>query len=88
MNEAVEKRGLFTQLWKIYYPYWPAYLLTAALMIAAAWLYLQKQPRLYEANAAILIKDEKKGLDDSKMIESLNLISNKKIMENEIEVIT
>lgn len=42
---------------------------------------------LFESSAAILIKDEKKGVDDSKMIESLNLISTKKIVENEIEVL-
>jgi tyrosine-protein kinase Etk/Wzc len=34
-----------------------------------------------------LIKDEKKGNEDSKMVESLDLISSKKIVENEIEVI-
>jgi capsular exopolysaccharide synthesis family protein len=34
-----------------------------------------------------LIKDEKKGEDDSRIIESLNLLATKKIIENEIEVL-
>jgi len=34
-----------------------------------------------------MIKDEKKGQDESKMLESLNQLSAKKIIENEIEVI-
>jgi capsular exopolysaccharide synthesis family protein len=44
-------------------------------------------PTLYESSATLLIKDEKKGIDDSRMIESLNLITTKKIVENEIEVL-
>jgi capsular exopolysaccharide synthesis family protein len=42
---------------------------------------------LYEANARILIKDEKKGAEDSKAFEALNLLTTKKIIENEQEVI-
>jgi len=42
---------------------------------------------MYESATTILIKDERKGLDDSKMIESLNQLATKKIIENEIEVL-
>ena len=35
----------------------------------------------------IIIKDEKKGNEDSKIMESLDIISSKKIVENEIEII-
>jgi capsular exopolysaccharide synthesis family protein len=42
---------------------------------------------MYAATATLIIKDEKKGNDDSKLMESLNMINNKKIIENEIEVL-
>ena len=39
------------------------------------------------AKSAVKGKDEKKGNDDSRLMESLNLIGSKKIIENEIEVL-
>jgi tyrosine-protein kinase Etk/Wzc len=49
--------------------------------------YLSIQPPIYEASATLMIKDEKKGYDNSKMVELLNSFTAKKIVENEIEVI-
>jgi capsular exopolysaccharide synthesis family protein len=40
----------------------------------------------YEATAVLLVKDEKKGYDESQMIEDLNVFGTKKIVENELEV--
>ena len=42
---------------------------------------------IYEATATVIIKDEKKGNEESKLVESLDQISSKKIVENEIEII-
>jgi len=70
-----------------YVPYWPLFLVLLTFFLTAAWLYLQYTLPQYRASATILIKDEGKGVDDSKMIESLQLISTKKTVENEIEVI-
>ncbi len=75
------------QLWFKYAPYWPLFLLFLLLTGAGAWIYLRYQNPVYESTATILIKDEKKGEDDSKIIESLNLLSTKKIIENEMEVL-
>ncbi|MEP6725072.1 MAG: Wzz/FepE/Etk N-terminal domain-containing protein, partial [Bacteroidota bacterium] len=79
--------NMILMLWVKYFPYWPFFLLLMVLSITATWFYLQKTAPLYEATATLLIKDEKKGIDDSRMIESLNLLSTKKIVENEIEVL-
>jgi uncharacterized protein involved in exopolysaccharide biosynthesis len=70
-----------------YVPYWPMFL--AALFIAAgiSYFYLRYTIPIYEATATILIKDEKKGNEDSKLMESLDQIYSKKIVENEIEII-
>src|SRR5215469_13639924 len=79
--------NLVKQLWFKYSPYWPLFLLCLALSIAGCWFYLRYQTPVYESTATILIKDEKKGEDDSRIIESLNLLATKKIIENEIEVL-
>ena len=70
-----------------YLPYWPMFLIFLLLSICGAYLYLRWTPYLYEATAKLIIKDEKRGYDDSKMVESLDLINTKKIIENEIEVL-
>jgi capsular exopolysaccharide synthesis family protein len=50
-------------------------------------MYVKYSEAKYQAIASIIIKDEKKGNEDSKLLESLNLINSKKIIENEIEVL-
>ena len=81
------EKNIMSQLWFRYFPYWPLFLVLLVICLAGAWIYLRYSVPQFASSATILIKDEKKGIDDSKMIESLNLISNKKIVENEIEVI-
>lgn len=68
-------------------PYWPLFTVLLLLSGVGAWLYLKTVVPIYSASASIVIKDEKKGADDSKLAESLNLSSSKKIVENEVEVI-
>jgi len=90
VKKAVENEevNLFSQIWYKYFPYWPLFLILLALSIAGAWAYLRyKTKPHYIAKASILIKDEKKGQGDEKMIESLNQLATKKIIENETEVI-
>ena len=70
-----------------YVPYWPLFLLLFALSITIASFYLRYTNPVYEASATLIIKDERKGYDDSKMVESLNQINTKKIIENEVEVL-
>ena len=69
-------------------PYWPLLVLFAAIFLIGAYFYLRYYTNsIYEAKATLIIKDEKKGNEDSKLTESLDLISSKKIVENEIEII-
>lgn len=68
-------------------PYWPLLLFFMVLCFMCALAYMKLSVPTYEANAILLVKDEKKGSDDSRMIEALNVFSSKKIVENEIEVI-
>ncbi|MFT3911823.1 MAG: polysaccharide biosynthesis tyrosine autokinase [Ferruginibacter sp.] len=82
-----KEENLVTQLLSKYITYWPAFLIFVVLFGSGAFVYLRYATPLYEANATLIIKDEKKGYDDSQMMQSLNMISTKKIIENEIEVL-
>jgi capsular exopolysaccharide synthesis family protein len=69
-------------------PYWPLFILLVICCSAGAWLYLKYATPKFQAYAKILLNDEKKGADDSRLLESLNIYGSKKIVENEIEVIS
>src|SRR6185437_7087133 len=70
-----------------YFPYWPIFLIAIAVAIGVAYTYIRYATPIYEATATVIIKDEKKGNEESKLVESLDQISSKKIVENEIEII-
>ncbi|MEP7142007.1 MAG: polysaccharide biosynthesis tyrosine autokinase [Ferruginibacter sp.] len=84
---AQNKEALNLQVITKYLAYWPFFVLFLLLAIGGAYFYLGYAIPKYEANATILIKDEKKGTEDTRAVESFNPISNKKIIENEIEVL-
>ena len=70
-----------------YIPYWPVYILAVILGVAVAFIYLKFTIPIYEASATLIIKDEKKGNEESKLMEFQDPISAKKIVENEVEII-
>lgn len=79
--------SLINQLLFRYLPYWPLFVIMLVLGVAAAYAYIRYKVPLYEANASIMVQDQKKGTEDSKIVESFNLFGSKKIVENEIEMI-
>lgn len=85
---AVQKQETsIIQVLLTYVPYWPLFFIFLVISMSGALMYLRYTSPRFEANATIIIKDEKKGSDDSKLMESLNLVNSKKIIENEIEVL-
>lgn len=84
--EEIEE-NLIQKVVSKYLPYWPLFLLALLVGGGIAFTYLRYTIPKYEATATIIIKDEKKGNEDSKLMESLDQISSKKIVENEIEII-
>ena len=87
-NASTQNEGnSIAQVIAAYLPYWPLFLIFLILSAAGAVFYLHYATPKYEATATIIIKDEKKGDDDSKLMESLDLINTKKIVENEVEVL-
>lgn len=82
-----EEENFLSKLLNIYLPYWPMFFFLVILFGIGATIYLRYATRIYDTTATILVKDEKKGVDESNMMEQLNLFSSKKLVENEIEVI-
>lgn len=77
------------QLISKYLPYWPLLILFMLIAFACAYVYLHFATPIYQASATIIIKDERRGAggEDSKLLESLDIIASKKTIENEIEVL-
>src|SRR5687767_8535380 len=79
------KSGISDILFK-YLPYWTIFILFIILCLAGAWYYLRITPPQYEISASLMLKDEKKGSVDGQTINQLNLLAEKRIVENEIEI--
>lgn len=82
-----EESGILRLIAFRYLPFWPLFLVFVILGIAASWAYVKYSIPLYHANATIMVKDEKKGFDDAKLLDALNIYTPSKIVENEIEVL-
>jgi capsular exopolysaccharide synthesis family protein len=82
-----EEEMFFKKFASRFLPNWPWFLLSFVIAIGAAYGYMKFATPVYEAKAAILIADETKGNEESKMAASLNMISSNVIVENEVEVL-
>jgi uncharacterized protein involved in exopolysaccharide biosynthesis len=83
----IEDDNIVNQIIFRFVPYWPLFIVLMMLAGLGGLIYLRYSLPVYETTATVLIKDEKKGLDDSKIMESLNIFSPNNIVENEIEVL-
>src|ERR1044072_2343582 len=70
-----------------YMPYWPLFSLLVCISCIGAWYYIRSLSPMYEAVATVLIKDDKGGTGDSKLMEALNLTPSNLNLQNEIEII-
>lgn len=83
----IEDDNIVNQIIFRFVPYWPLFIVLVILAGLGGLIYLRYALPVYETTASVLIKDEKKGLDDSKIMESLNIFSPNNIVENEMEVL-
>jgi capsular exopolysaccharide synthesis family protein len=86
-NREEKETNFMQQFASKYIPYWPLFLIAILIGLVAAHIYLRYTTPMYQAAATLIIKDEKKGNEESKLVESLDQISSKKIVENEIEIL-
>ena len=88
-NSGIESDEIISvqQIVNRYWPYWPLFLVLLGVSIAIGGFYLLFGTPVYKITATILVKDERRGLDESKVLDALNLFGEKKIVENEIEIL-
>jgi tyrosine-protein kinase Etk/Wzc len=82
-----KEKNFLNEIFFKYFPYWPLFLVLMVGCTFAAFFKLQYTVPKYSTSASLLLKDEKKGTDDNQVIAALDQLSNKKIIENEIEVL-
>ncbi len=70
-----------------YLPYWPLFAVLIIIFTVLAYFYIQITPPTYNVTATMSIKDERKGVEDSRLLEELNISNEKTIVENETEVL-
>lgn len=86
-NDDDNEDGMLQQLMLKYLPYWPVFILATLLALVAAYVYLRYATPVYEASTTMIIKDEKRGTQGSKLEEQIDQVAIKKVVENEIEVL-
>ena len=79
-----EETNIFEQQVRRYLPFWPVFIITVSLSLFITFIYLRSEIPIYVAQAKVLVKDPQKGGGDSKVLDALNIFSEKKIVENEI----
>ena len=79
--------NILVQIVYRYLPFWPVFLVITSISLAISYVYLRSQTKIYVASAKVLLKDPQKGTGDSKVLDALNIFSEKKIVENEIIVL-
>lgn len=73
-----------------YLSYWKWFCLSGIVGLTLGYVYLRYQIPVYEVNASILIKDDKKGgtiTDELTAFEDLGIFKNNKNIDNEIEIL-
>ncbi|MES2851251.1 MAG: polysaccharide biosynthesis tyrosine autokinase [Bacteroidota bacterium] len=86
-NTPQKEETQISQVLAGYISYWPLFLICLALAIGGAYFYIRYAIPKYEATAKIMLNDDKRGVDKSKTLESIDAISTSKIIENETEVL-
>ncbi len=85
--EPQPEKNLFKSLLLKYISHWPMFLVLLVICGTAAILFMKYKVPVYEVKATIIVTDQQKGTDDSKMIESLDVFRSKTIVDNEMEVL-
>lgn len=82
-----QKKNTLGQMVYNYLPYWPLFLILLIIAMGGAYAYMHYASPVYESNARIMINDEMKGSEESKELQSLDIVAGNKTIDNETEVI-
>ena len=84
-TQTTKEDNQLSQMLVGYLSYWPLFLICLLLALGAAFFYIRYATPKYEANATVIIKDEKKGSEDSRMLQSIDMIDTKKIIASTMD---
>ncbi|GAB3317407.1 tyrosine-protein kinase [Larkinella ripae] len=70
-----------------YLKHWKWFLISLITMIVAGFVYIWFTEPIYRIQASLLVKDEQKGMSDDGILKELNIYSQNKVVENEIEIL-
>jgi tyrosine-protein kinase Etk/Wzc len=79
--------NIFKQILYKYLPFWPLFVLTTGISMIVAYIDLRAQVPEFVAQAKVLLKDPQKSGGDTKVLDALNIFSEKKIVDNEIVIL-
>lgn len=88
--EEKEEKTDYHALFFRYLIRWPWFVASVIICMACAWLYLHYSTPVYNINATILIKDDKKGGTTGSNLsafEDIGIFSSSKNIDNEIEIL-
>ncbi|MFD2937232.1 GumC family protein [Spirosoma flavum] len=66
---------------------WPWFVLSLILALTAAYVYLLYQPPVYNVQASVLVKDERKGISEQSLMKEMSIFTESKVVENEVEIL-
>ncbi|AUD06970.1 Wzz/FepE/Etk N-terminal domain-containing protein [Spirosoma pollinicola] len=83
VEQPTNLRGLVMR----YIRNWPWFLLSLALALGAAYVYLLYQQPVYAVQASVLVKDERKGISEQRLMKEMDNFTESKVVENEVEIL-
>ncbi|QKZ15438.1 GumC family protein [Spirosoma sp. KUDC1026] len=66
---------------------WPWFIAALVVAVGAAYVYLLYQAPVYKVQASLLIKDEKKGMAGESLMKEMDIFTDSKVVENEVEIL-
>jgi tyrosine-protein kinase Etk/Wzc len=88
-EQTMESPTRLRDLFENYLAHWKWFVVGILFSILGAYIYTRYTPKLYEARASILIKDDEKGniAAEFSAFKDLDILEGKKALENEIEIL-
>lgn len=86
-DKNISDQGGIHKILYRYLPYWPLFVILFIVSMTGLFFYLKTTNSIYETTASVLIKDERKGQEESQIEGELNTTGAKNIVENEMEVL-
>lgn len=86
-NTENQETSFFEDISFKFLPYWPLFVILVIVFVTLGWLYIKNATPSYEVTSTMMLNDEKKGANENKIDESIDLLSPNPLVENETEIL-